>query len=126
MTKTSFIFAVILLVHSFLLPITSYANPPELSKHALKVRTEILKLGTGEEARLAVKLKDKTKLKGFIREAGEDHFILVETNSNREVTVPYNQVQQGKGQNLSLGTKIIVIATLALTALLILFELSLD
>lgn len=101
--------AVILLVHGLLCQTTSYADPPDQLKYLLKVRSQILKLGVGEEAKLEVKLKDKTKLKGHIREAGENHFVLVETGTNRVITVPYDQVQQGKGQNLSTGAKILIV-----------------
>jgi hypothetical protein len=101
--------AVILLVHALLCQTTSYADPPDQLKTMLKVRSQILKLGVGEETKLEVKLKDKTKLKGHIREAGEDHFVLVEAGTNRAVTVPYDQVQQGKGQNLGTGAKILIV-----------------
>jgi len=101
--------AVILLVHALLCHTTSYADPPDQLKNLSKVRSQILKLGVGEEAKLEVKLKDKTKLKGHISEAGENHFVLVETGTNRAITVPYDQVQQGKGQNLSTGAKILIV-----------------
>jgi hypothetical protein len=124
--KTFVIFTVILLAHSLLCPITSLANPPELSKDALKVRTQILKLGIGEVARLEVKLKDKTKLKGYISKTEEDHFVLVEAGSNQEVIVPYHQVQQGKGRNLSTAAKIIIAGSLVVLTFLILLTISLD
>jgi hypothetical protein len=36
------------------------------------VKEGIHKLGTGLDARIEVKLRDKTKLKGYVSEAGED------------------------------------------------------
>jgi hypothetical protein len=102
-------FAVLLLVHAILCPPMTYAGSPGLSKNALKIRTQILKLGIGEEASLEVRLKDKTKLKGYISEAGDDHFVLVEAGTNRQVTIPYHQVQQGKGHNLNTGVKVLIV-----------------
>ena len=41
-----------------------------------KVKAEIAKLGTGPSAGVEIKLHDKSKLKGYIKEAGEEHFVL--------------------------------------------------
>jgi hypothetical protein len=41
------------------------------TRFAAKVKG-IHKLGTGPDARIEVKLRDKTKLKGYVSEAGED------------------------------------------------------
>jgi hypothetical protein len=42
------------------------------TRFAAKVKEGIHKLGTGPDARIEVKLRDKTKLKGYVSEAGED------------------------------------------------------
>ena len=38
------------------------------------IKANLLKLGTGESARVKVKLRDQTKLEGYISEAGEETF----------------------------------------------------
>jgi hypothetical protein len=69
------------------------------------VKASVLKLGTGEDARVEVKLRDKTKLKGYIREAGETSFVVVDAKNDNARTVAYPQVKQVKGNNLSTGAR---------------------
>ncbi len=88
------------------------------ARFAEKVKAGIAKLGTGTEARIEVKLKNKTKLKGYISEAGADSFTVVDEKSGAATQVAYPQVKQVKGNNLSEGVKI-AIALGALAAVLI-------
>jgi len=78
------------------------------TRFAEKVKAGISKLGTGPEARVDVKLRDKRKLKGYISEAGEDSFVIVDEKTHATSTVTYSQVQQVKGNNLSRGAKIAI------------------
>jgi hypothetical protein len=75
---------------------------------AEKVKLEIAKLGIGPEARIKVKLKDKTRLDGYVSEAGEEHFIVTDLRTGRESTVAYPEVVQVQGHNLSKGAKIAI------------------
>jgi hypothetical protein len=76
------------------------------TRFAEKVKEGIGKLGTGAEARVEVKLRDKTKLKGYVSEAGADRFVLVNEKTGATATVAYSQVKQVKGNNLSKGAEI--------------------
>ena len=78
------------------------------TRFAEKVKEGISKLGTGAEARIEVKLWDKTKLKGYVSEANEDSFVTVDEKTNATSTVAYSQVQQVKGNNLSTAAKIAI------------------
>jgi preprotein translocase subunit SecF len=73
-----------------------------------KVKAGITQLGTGTEARVEVKLRDKTKLKGYISEASAEQFTVVDAKNGTATTVAYPQVQQVKGNNLSKGAKIAI------------------
>lgn len=73
-----------------------------------KVKQGISKLGTGPDARVDVKLRDKRKLKGYISEAGADSFVIVEEKTRATSTVTYSQVQQVKGNNLSTAAKVAI------------------
>jgi hypothetical protein len=73
-----------------------------------KVKSSITKLGTGTDARVEVKLRDKTKLKGYISEIGEDYFVVTDAKTGTATTVAYPQVKQVKGNNLSTGAKIAI------------------
>jgi hypothetical protein len=53
-----------------------------------------------------VKLRDKTKLKGYVSEAGQDSFVIVNEKTSATSTVSYEQVKQVKGNNLSTAAEI--------------------
>jgi hypothetical protein len=78
------------------------------TRFAEKVKEGISKLGTGTEARIEVKLRDKTKLKGYVSEAGEDSFIIVDEKTGATSTVTYPQVKQVKGNNHSTAVEIAI------------------
>jgi hypothetical protein len=71
------------------------------ARFAEKVKAGIAKLGTGTEARVEVKLKNKTKLKGYVSEAGADSFTIVDEKTGAATEVPYSNAKQVKGNNLS-------------------------
>ena len=71
-----------------------------------KVKENVRKLGVGEEARVEVKLQDGRKLKGYIREAGEESFTLIDSKYGTATTVDYSQVKQLKGSNRSTAAKV--------------------
>jgi hypothetical protein len=83
-------------------------KPDKQAQLVEKVRTGISQLGTGEQARVELKLTDKTKLKGYVSEASGDHFTVVDKNTGAATRVTYGQVQQVKGNNLSTGAKIAI------------------
>jgi hypothetical protein len=74
---------------------------------AEKVRTKLAKLGTGSDARIKLELRDKTKLEGFVKEAGADTFALTD-RAGKTTTVEYSQVKKAQGNNLSTGAKIAI------------------
>ena len=78
------------------------------AQFAAKVKAAIFKLGTGPAARVQVKLRDGTKLKGYVGEAGDDRFVVLDEKSGASRDVPYPQVKQVKGNNLSTGAKIAI------------------
>ena len=85
------------------------ANSPEQeARLTQKVKTAIAKLGTGHDARVELKLRDKTKLKGYISEIGDQSFAVVDHKTGSATTVTYAQVKQVKGNNLSTGAAIAI------------------
>ncbi len=84
------------------------ANPEKEARFAQQVKTEIAKLGIGPNARVELKLRDKTKLKGYISEVTDESFAVVDEKTAAATTVTYPQVKQVKGNNLSLGVKIAI------------------
>jgi hypothetical protein len=88
---------------------------------AAKVKAGIAKLGTGPDARLTVKLRDKTKLTGYVSQIGEDSFVIADAKTGAATEVPYPNVIQVKGNNLSVGAAIAIGVAVAGATLLILF-----
>ena len=78
-----------------------YANSQDdkEARRIQKIEKGVRKLGIGEAARVEVKLQDGREFKGYIREATEDSFVLVEEKTCIEVTVTYAQVAKLKGKN---------------------------
>ncbi len=108
MTKHLLSFALIGLLFNLVGVIPAHANSQEEAhaRNARKVKEEIMKLGTGEAARVELTLRDGTKLKGYIREAGEENFVVLDVKTGAATTDTYPQVKQIKGNNLSSGVKI--------------------
>ena len=94
-------------------------NAERDAQFAAKVKTAIFKLGTGHEARVEMKLRDGTKLKGFVSEAYEDHFVVTDEKTGVAKDVAYPQVKQAKGHNLSTGAKIAIGVGVAVGALIL-------
>jgi hypothetical protein len=70
----------------------------EQTRQIEKIRTIVYKIGEGPDARVTVKLRDNTRLKGYIRESGEDYLIVREPESGKTTRIEYAQVAEVKGR----------------------------
>lgn len=86
-----------------------------------KVKAAIAKLGTGPSAQVEITLHDKSKLKGYIKEADDEHFVLVH-NTGAATEVAYPQVRKVKGNNLSTGVKVAIGVGVGIVILLLVFK----
>ena len=84
-----------------------------------KVKANVLKLGTGESARVKVKLRDQTKLEGYISDADPETFTVTNRKTGIATTVAYPQVKSVQGNNLSTGAKIAIGAGVAAAVIFI-------
>lgn len=89
---------------------SGFANTNEEKKAATaeKVKAGILKLGTGPDAKVEVKLYDKTTVRGYVREATSDKFVVVDSKTAIATEVPYQNVKQVKGNNHSKSVKFVI------------------
>lgn len=73
-------------------------------------RADVLKAGTGERARVEIKLRDETKLKGYVSAAGADSFTVMDARTGASQVVAYDEVAQVKrpGRGLSTMTKVLI------------------
>ncbi len=62
-------------------------------RKAEKIKASILKLGTGKEARVAVRLKNRSIVEGYVSEASDKTFVVSE-KSGITTTIPYLQVNK--------------------------------
>ena len=117
----TFIVAVLLMQTVFMNQ--TFAETKE-EKFAGKVKTEIAKLGTGTDARIKVKLKDGSKIKGFVSEVSDNQFVVTNTETGQNTAVPYSGVKQVKGNNLSTGVTLLIGLGVLLAAVLIIGSLA--
>jgi hypothetical protein len=87
----------------------------EESQSVEKIRAHIAKLGVGKEARVKIKLRDNTKLEGYINQTSEDSFTIVDSKTGTSRMVAYSDVTQvsKQGTGLSTMTKVVVGAAIA-------------
>ena len=76
---------------------------------AAKIKTTVAERGTGEKKRVEVKKKDGTKLKGYINQADEDSFTLIDSKTKQSNEIAYGDVAKVKNRS-SKGDKIALIA----------------
>jgi hypothetical protein len=98
---------VALLLQAAAAPALAKTSPEKEAKRAEKVRAQIAKLGTGKDALVRIELRDKTRLAGYISEAGAETFVVTD-KAGVATTVAYPQVGKAKGNNLSTGAKVAI------------------
>lgn len=90
------------------------------------VKAKVAKLGVGAKAKATVILKDGTKKKGYIGQAGSDDFVVRDRKTDSPTTIRYSdvaKVESNKGhstaRNLAIGIGIGAGAFLAILAIAI-------
>ncbi len=72
-----------------------------------KIKATVVKRGTGENKRVEVKMLNGTKLKGYVSQASEDSFTLVDAKTKQPSTIAYGDVAKVSNR-LSKGDVIIL------------------
>lgn len=108
--KKKYLLSVAILLLHLTLVLTAFAETrsDKETRAAAKVKTNITKLGTGSDALVEVKLRDGTKVKGYVSEINDSTFIVVNDDTATSTEVPYSNAKQVKGNNLSTGKKIAI------------------
>lgn len=70
-----------------------------------RARTRVESLGVGPNARVEVKLRDNTKLKGYVSAAEQDSFTVTNSKTGETRTVAYTDVSEVKKPGGGLSTK---------------------
>ena len=79
-------------------------------------RAEVQKMGTGRDARVEVRLRDNTKVKGYVSAAGEDSFTVTHSKTGATRELAYADVMQVKKPSGGLSTRAWVIIGAAAVA----------
>ncbi len=103
----------------------AYASSDEgkQARFVEQVKRGIATLGTGPDARVEVKLHDRTKLKGYLKEVTAEYFVVSDPGTGATTRVLYPEVKQVRGQNLSKGSRIAVGLAISAAVLIVLFLL---
>jgi hypothetical protein len=92
--KKNNILTVLMILAVFLVgsPVYAQKGNQDAAKRTEKIRKEIAKVGTGELAAVSVLLADNSDVKGYISEANDKSFVLVDKNAAKR-TITYAEVQ---------------------------------
>lgn len=85
-----------------------------------KVKTVVLKRGTGENKRVKVIMLNGTELKGYISQASEDSFELTDSKTKQSSSIFYRDVKKVRGNGLS-KTAIISLGVVGAVAAVVLY-----
>lgn len=84
------------------------------ARDAAKIKDDVAKLGIGPDARVELRLRDGTKLKGYILEAADDHLAIVVDETRQARQILYTQVKKLRGKNHFRGEYIAIILVIGL------------
>jgi hypothetical protein len=88
--------------------INAQTNTSNNAATVAKIKANVTRRGTGEKARVNVKMLNGTKMKGFISQAGEDSFTLTDSKTKQTSTLAYSDVARVKGTGLSTTSKVLI------------------
>jgi hypothetical protein len=90
------------------------------------VKSKIARLGVGAKAKATIKLKNGTKVKGYVAQADEEDFVIRDRKTDAPTTIRYAdvlKVEDNKGhstaRNIAIGVAVGVGAVLAIIGITI-------
>jgi hypothetical protein len=111
----------VVLVTTLLLvqPASAASKAEKQARLAAQFKQKLSNFGVGESARVAVKLRNKAIIGGYVESTGDESFVLKNLKTGESTTVAYTDVTQARGQNLSTGAKIAIGIAIGVGAVLI-------
>jgi hypothetical protein len=92
---------------------TRAAETREADPQTENVKIKVAKLGVGANAKATIRLKDGSKKKGYIAQAGEDDFVIRDRKTDAPTTIRYAEVvkvEENQGhstaRNIAIGVGI--------------------
>lgn len=90
------------------------------------VKSKIARIGVGAKAKATIRLKNGTKVKGYVAQTGDDDFVMRDRKTDAPTTILYTdvlKVEDNKGhstaRNIAIGVAVGVGAVLAVIGILI-------
>ena len=90
------------------------------------IKSKVARIGVGAKAKATIRLKNGTKVKGYIAQAGDEDFVMRDRKTDAPTTIRYAdvlKVEDNKGhstaRNIAIGVAVGVGAVLAILGLLI-------
>ena len=90
------------------------------------VKSKIARMGLGAKAKATIRLKNGTKVKGYVAQAGDDDFVMRDRKTDAPTTILYTdvlKVEDNKGhstaRNIAIGVAVGVGAVLAIIGIVI-------
>ena len=128
-THLSLFVAVMLLLVSVPNPAVAGQSASQGSKQVPTVeavKSRVARLGVGAKAKATIRLKNGTKVKGYVAQAGEEDFVIRDRKTDAPTTLRYEdvlKVEDNKGhstaRNIAIGVAVGVGAVLAVIGILI-------
>ena len=90
------------------------------------VKSKLARLGTGAKAKATIKLKNGTKVKGYVAQTGDEEFVMRDRKTDAPTTIRYAdvlKVEENKGhstaRNIGIGVAVGVGVVLTIIGILI-------
>jgi len=84
-----------------------------------QVRAKVQSIGAGPKVRVEVKLRDKTKVKGYVSGSGSDSFTVINSQTGTAETVAYADVAEVKKAGGLKTLTWVILAGVAVTAVIV-------
>jgi len=114
-----------LLLATFAVPATARTTQTQ-APNVERIKIKVAKLGVGDKAKATAYLKDGTKKKGYIAQAGDDDFVIRDRKTDVATTIRYDDVTRvdsnrghSTARNIAIGVGIGVGALLAIIGITI-------
>ena len=124
-TFLSLLMAVVLVGATVSQPVLASQNKSQVPT-VEAVKSKIARQGIGAKAKVTIKLKNGTKVKGYVAQAGEEDFVIRDRKTDAPTTIRYAdvlKVEENRGhstaRNIAIGVAVGVGAVLAIIGITI-------
>lgn len=84
------------------------ARPRAVQDRSLDIKKGIAKIGTGKDTKVTVEMKNKAVVKGYVAEAHEKSFVVIDETTDKSTDIAYSDVNKMEGKNITTGQKMSV------------------